>query len=127
LSDDPHPNNNKDSTTQYAHCLNSQPSTAGDGSSQLFSPSVLIVIAAKVSFRLTKQSTGGTYCQPLLHQPMDSDLELLFAMLLVVLDSNCSDGHVWPKGTFLQFNTRPTVIKQHYHEKVLNKWIKYNC
>jgi hypothetical protein len=31
------------------------------------------------------------------------------------------------KGTFLQFNTCPLVIKQHYHKKVLNKWIKDNC
>jgi hypothetical protein len=30
------------------------------------------------------------------------------------------------KGTFLQFNIHPMVIKKHYHKKVLNKWIKDN-
>jgi hypothetical protein len=97
--DDPNPNNNKNSTTQYAHCLNSKPSTTvkvqkqhmDDMLQELFieqwarwelswelvtilrdgfpspnwsiSPnSSMIHIAAKVLFRLTKQSTGGTYC-----------------------------------------------------------------
>jgi hypothetical protein len=55
---------------------------------------------------------------------MDGDLELLFAMLQVMPNSNCSDGHVCPKGRFWQFNTPPMVIKQCYHEKVLNERIK---
>jgi hypothetical protein len=81
--DDPHPNNNKDSTLNMpiAWIPNHQQlvTILRNG---FTSPVCSIspnssMIAAKVSFRLTKQSTGGSYCQTLLQQPMDGDL---FAM-----------------------------------------------
>lgn len=91
--------------------------------------------AAEVTFRITKRSVGSDYYRPLeqilgkvksdqrQQQPADGDLELIVCTMALSPDPARAEGsHVWPKGTFLQFNGSVMKLKQRYHEAVSKKW-----
>jgi hypothetical protein len=85
--------------------------------------------ATDIEFLITRRTLGEKY-QEFMDtlskessvEDKDLDLDLILWMLPVIRPkSDKADCHLWPKGTFLQLNGKPTWLQQRY-EHTTNQW-----